>query len=148
MRDRNAHRRLSDIAALRAAERSAAFQALADARAREVEAEASARRADARAEAAARAWDEHLAGAFAPEFARALADELIGHGRVAMVARDHRARMGEACLDAEQAWHDGDARCRLAERALKDKGREIRLDREEAALAALADRMTQRWRRA
>lgn len=148
MRDRRTHRVLADIAALRIAERTAAHQDWADARSREREAEDAARRADMRTVAAAQAWDMHLAGTFAPELARALADELISYGKAAAVAHDHRARLEEAGGDAERAWYDSDARCRLTERALEDSGRAMRRDREERALAALADRVTLRWRRA
>jgi len=148
MRNRHLHRVLSDISALRVAERTAAHQELADARAREVEAEEAATRAEARVAAAADAWDAHLAGPFAPELARGFADMLVEQGRTAMLAGEHRLRSMAARQDAEQAWQDRDAHCRLAARACRDKAREIRRDRDEAALAVLADRTTLRWRHA
>ncbi|MFZ8461098.1 hypothetical protein ACO1MG_13855, partial [Staphylococcus aureus] len=85
------HRALADIAALRAAQRMAAHQELAAAQEREEEAADAARRADQRTEIAARVWDAHLGGTeFAPEFARALAGELVEHGRASAAAQAYR----------------------------------------------------------
>lgn len=148
MRDRRGLNMFTEIAALRAAQRAAAYQDLADARASEREAEDAASRADARTAAAAQAWDTHIASsAFAPELARALAEELVGRGNAARAANECFARMTEARGEAEQAWQSSDARCRLAERALADQRREVRRDRDERALAAQADRTATRWRR-
>ncbi|HWU94976.1 MAG TPA: hypothetical protein VN029_05220, partial [Sphingomonas sp.] len=60
----------------------------------------------------------------------------------------HRENMTKARGDAEQLWHDGDARCRVADRALAESRREIRRDRDERMLAAQADRVASNWRRA
>ena len=149
MHDRRAHRLLADITALRAAQRMAARQELAAAQARERDAADALRRADQRTAMAASAWDAHLGGTgFAPELARAFAAELIEHGRANEAAQAHRKQMGAARDVAEGAWHDGDARCRLADRALDTSRRAQRRDRDERALAALADRTASKWRRA
>ncbi|WHU05000.1 hypothetical protein [Sphingomonas sp. NIBR02145] len=149
MHDRRTHRTLSDIALLRSAERLAAYQALADARAREREAEEAASRADARATAAAEDWSVHLAGSdFAPELARALADDVVAQGERAVLARNHCLRMADQREESEQDWHDGDARCRLADRALSDSRRARQRERDERLLALLADRTALLWRRA
>jgi hypothetical protein len=149
MGDRRRHRILADIAALRSAERGAAYQALAEARSLEREAEDAADRADSRTEAAATAWNAHLAGTdFVPELARGLADALIAQGERAALAREHRRCMTEERETSEQAWHDGDARCRLAERALADSRRALRREQDERALAVQADRTASNWRHA
>ncbi|WP_448661556.1 hypothetical protein ACG3SL_12900 [Sphingomonas sp. CJ20] len=149
MRDRRVDRALADIAALRDAQRTAAHQELAEARAREDEAVEASRRADLRTESAARAWDRHLgSAAFAPELARALANALVDHGRASAFAQMHRDQCFAASAVAERAWHDGDARCRLAGRALDDSRRALRRARDSRALDALADRIASNWRRA
>lgn len=149
MRDRRAHRILADIAALRSAERAAAYQALVEARSGEREAEDAVDRADARTGAAVTAWNAHLAGTdFSPELARGLADALVAQGERAALAQNHRLRMAEERGATEQAWHDGDARCRLADRALADSRRALRRVQDERALATQADRTASNWRRA
>lgn len=149
MHDRRAYRALSDIAALRVAERAAAYQELADARLREREAADAASRADGRVAAAVDAWHAHLAGSdFAPELACALADELVSCGKRATVAREHQRRTAHERSECERAWHAGDARCRLADRARADSERALRRDRDGRALAALADRTATKWRHA
>lgn len=149
MGDRRTHRMLADIAALRSAERGAAYQVLAEARLLEREAEDAADRADSRTEAAATAWNVHLAGTdFAPELARGLADALVAQGARAVLAREHYRRRVEECETSEQAWHDGDARCRLAERALAESRRVLRRKQDERALTVQADRTASNWRRA
>lgn len=149
MPERCKHKIYADIAALRAAERMVAHQGLALARSREDEAEEALVRADARTVAAAQAWDAHIAGpGFEPELSRALAGELVRHGEVGAAAKAHRENMAGARADAEQLWHDGDARCRVADRALADSRREIRRDRDERMLAAQADRVASNWSRA
>lgn len=149
MHDRRAHRALADIAALRVAQRMAAHQELAAAQVREEEAADASRRADERTEMAVLAWDAHLGSAdFAPDFAHALAAELVEQGQASAAAQAHRAQMAEACALAERTWHDGDAHCRLADRALDTSRRARRRDRDERALDVLADRMASNWRRA
>lgn len=149
MHDRRTHRIFADIAALRMAERAAAHQELGFARSREEEAEAALGRADARTAVATQAWDAHVASSeFAPEMARALAGELVRHGEASAAARTHRERMAEAHAEAERAWHDGDARCRVADGALANSRRAIRRDRDERMLTAQADRVATNWRRA
>lgn len=149
MHDRRTHRALADIAALRVAQRMAAHQELAAAQVREEEAADASRRADLRTETAVQAWDAHLGSAdFAPDFARALAAELVEHGRASAAAQAHRVQMIEARAAAERDWHDGDAHCRLADRALDTCRHARRRDRDERALDTLADRIASNWRRA
>lgn len=118
------------------------------ARDREADADAASSRADARTHAATRAWDAHLGSAdFAPEFAGALARQLVEHEQASNAARGHANEMTEARGAAETAWRNGDARCRVADRALDESRRANRRDRDERLLEAMAERTVLQWRR-
>ena len=148
MHDRDARRALADIAAIRSAQRIAAHHELLIARDREQEAGQATARADAQTAAAAQDWETHLSGSFfAPEFAQALAGALIECGQAGSVARAHEQQMAAAHSVAEGEWHAGDARCRVADRAAEASRRAHRGERDERALEALAERVTQCWRR-
>jgi hypothetical protein len=149
MPDRRAHAARLDIAALRAAQRVAAHQILIAAQGCAEEAGAACREAEQRAESAASTWDAHLGSSgFAPEFASALAAELIAHSNASTAASDELGRAAEALRSAERDWCDADARCSVADRAVAESRRRLARDRDDRMLSTQADRTALRWRQA
>lgn len=142
------HRALAKIAAIRDAERAVARHELVLANGREREAQADSRRADEATLAAATEWEEHLAGPFHPELARALGGNLMSRMEAGKAAAEHSQLMTEGREAREADWRLGDARCRQADSAFADSRRERAREREEHALEALADRTSYRWARA
>ncbi|MBO9714801.1 hypothetical protein [Sphingomonas sp.] len=141
-------RAIGQIAALRAAERVAAQQALGEALAAQQAAEADARRAEVRTNEAVGAWQAQLAEGFAPELARALAADLVARAAETVEARGASARAAEHSDARTSAWRESDARLRQAETLARASRRALRRAREERSLEAQADRITWRWRRA
>lgn len=148
MAERQRHRALGRIAALRGVQRDAAQQALFAAGERERDAEAAGERADARAQAAVSDWQQHLSeGAFHPEMATALAAQLVQAAGAHQAAQAHTAAMREARETCEGDWQAAEARCRQAGRSLADSRRTLLRERDEQVLETVADRITYSWRR-
>lgn len=147
MREADRHRALAKIVAIRTAERAAARYALLLAGAREREAVAAHESAEEQVRGAAGAWQEHLAGGFDPQLARAHASALIESTEACAAAAEHAAEAAEARETSTAEYRAGDARCRQAEQSLDASRRARAQHREERALEALADRVTFDWTR-
>jgi len=147
MHDRRRHRALAQIAVIREAELGLARQELALAGVREREAAEAKTRAEARTAAAVDAWCDHLAGPLNPEFASALAAQLVERAGAGEAAAGHAGRMAEALTASTGEWCASEARLRHAEDLL-DTSRRVRArDRDERALEAIEDRVALEWSR-
>jgi hypothetical protein len=145
MADRRRLRALGDVAAIRAAERGVARHELLLAGERERAAQEAREGADARSAAAAEAWQLHLARGFEPELARAFAMDLIEREREGAAARAETEHMASERTARAAEWCASDARLRQVEELIGEGRRSLARDREEAALEALADRITFAW---
>ncbi len=148
MHDRDRHRALVRVAAIRAAQRDAAELALLAASERERQALAASRDADAWTDAADRDWRTHMSvGTFLPELSAALAAQVMERACQGLVAHSHADEMGKRHAEARIEWREGDARCRQADQLTGTSRRALARDREERALERLADRVTFAWNR-
>jgi len=136
------------LAAIQRVRRIVAEEAVADTRRREAEAEATeaeARTAEVHAEGA---WRDLLGRpGFAPEWSRALAEDVIAR----QAGVDHAAAAARAAAAdheaARETWRAADARVQAADTVVRRTRRAEERKREERRLDALADRVTARWGR-
>lgn len=137
---------LAKITAIRAVQRAQAELAVARATAEERQARSAAADVEAAREAAEAEWHRHLAGvAFAPEFAQALAGQLVEHSTNARTAGDRVSQAAAVREERQAAWRASDARLQQAEEALDECRRLTLRSRDARALDALSDRVTFAW---
>ena len=146
MRDRVKLPLMVRLAAVQRVKTAAAEAALMSARAAETAARTVEEEATARTEAARREWGEHLsAGAFSPEFSRALAAFVVEREAAAASASLRRERSAEIAGRRQEEWQVSEARGRSGEISLHRLRRRVRRRLEEDRLAETADRITYDW---
>lgn len=140
--------RLAAVAAVQRVRVLAAEAALGAAREAQDTAREAQRCAAAIADASATAWADHVAGArFAPEFARALAADVLRRDADHAMATE-RTTLAEQMLDRRRIdWQVAEARADATDEAHAAARRAARRRRDERSLADAADRISLRWRR-
>jgi hypothetical protein len=148
MRDKLRLPLMVKLASVQQVKTAAAEAALMSARAAENAARSAEEDAIARTEAAHAEWGEHLsAGAFSPEFSRALAARVIERETAATGASLRRERSAELAERRKQEWQVSKAHSRSGEISLRRLRRRVRRRAEENRLAETADRITFDWSR-
>lgn len=137
---------LAKLAAIQRVKVTAAELHLAEAREEEAQAGREEDLAHERLRASQEQWLECLAApAFAPEFARALARQLVeGDGRWDAARAAHRDAAGRS-LCCEEQWSLSDAQLRTTKREWRLATRATTARRDERKVAAFADRVSYQW---
>jgi hypothetical protein len=148
MRDRQKLPLMVRLASVQRIKSAAAEAALMAARAAETAARSAEEEAAARTEAARLEWGEHLsAGAFSPEFSRALAARVVERESAASQAALRHQRSADIAGRRQEEWQVSEARARSGEDSLRRLRRRVRRRSEEDRLAEIADRTTFDWSR-
>lgn len=143
MRERTLLRGLGRLAEVQRVRRSAAEDALGQARGRSAQAEQAERAAAARTGAAQQDWEAHLAApGFAPEYGRALATRLVEADAAEQSSAALSRAAAEAVTRREREWQELEAQLRAADRTRRRFSRQVRRREEEKAVAAQADLTT------